>query len=124
LNNKVKDVEISRKDKIFERKKNFDTLTAQIEFMNWLLTKGQFEISELENLHFESNQIAKNINKFLLNILQKSFNKNKDAICKKVIICKEDKESETKSKINVLIEIFNILNLFNSIILKDGQSNL
>lgn len=111
---------ISRKEKIFERKKNLDSLTAQIEFMHWLLTKGQFEIGELENLHFESNQIAKNINQFLKNILQKSFDKNKDKISQKVIICKEDKESETKSKINVLIEIFNILNLFNSSILKDG----
>jgi hypothetical protein len=41
-----------------------------------------------------------------------------------VIICKEDKESETKSKINVIIEIFNILNLFNGIILKDGNSDV
>ncbi len=52
--------------------------------------------------------------------MQKSFDKNKDKISKKVIICKEDKESETKSKINVLIELFNILNLINSSILKDG----
>lgn len=56
--------------------------------------------------------------------MQKQFNKNKETIYHKVIICKEDKESETKSKINVIIEIFNILNLFNGIILKDGGSDV
>ena len=56
--------------------------------------------------------------------MQKQFNKNKETIYQKVIICKEDKESETKSKINVIIEIFNILNLFNGIILKDGGSDV
>lgn len=56
--------------------------------------------------------------------MQKQFNKNKETIYQKVIICKEDKESETKSKINVIIEIFNILNLFNGIILKEGGSDV
>ena len=48
---------------------------------------------------------------FLIHVLKKSFKVNQTRICERVIVCKEDKEAVTKSKINVLIEYFSLLNL-------------
>jgi DNA-dependent protein kinase catalytic subunit len=36
-----------RKSKLLQLKKKFDQLTAQLEFMEWLLTKGKFSLAEL-----------------------------------------------------------------------------
>ena len=39
--------DLLRKNKLIAQKKQFDQLTAQLEFMDWLLTKGKFNLAEL-----------------------------------------------------------------------------
>ena len=50
LNRDYKQEELLRKDKLISTKKKFDQLTAQLEFMAWLLTKGTFSLAELHKL--------------------------------------------------------------------------
>lgn len=50
-----KQLDVLRKNKIIEKKKMFDQLTAQLDFMQWLLTKGKFNLSELQKLKFNSD---------------------------------------------------------------------
>ena len=45
-----KQEELLRKDKLISSKKKFDQLTAQLEFMAWLLTRGTFSLAELHKL--------------------------------------------------------------------------
>jgi len=103
--------DVVRKNKLYQQRKSYDQLTAQLEFMNWLLTRAKFSLQELTRLHFKAETIALNMRKFLLNVLKKSFTTNQQLICQRVIVCKEDKETVTKSKINVLIEYFGLLNM-------------
>ena len=78
--------------------------------MHWLLTKGQFSLSELLKLNFKSSVIAKNINSFMTSVVQKTFLKNKEIICQKVMVSKEDRELLTRSQINVMIHVFELMN--------------
>ena len=89
--------------------------------MDWLLTKGKFNLAELHKLKFRSMTIAKNVNSFLKHIIKKSFDKNKSLICSQVLICKEDRELLTKSQIVVLIQIFSLLNLALEVNLNQGM---
>lgn len=66
---------------------------------------------ELAKLYFRADIVAVNVRNFLVNIVKKSFTENKQLICERVIVSKEDKEAVTKSKINVLTEYFGLLNL-------------
>ena len=79
--------------------------------MEWLLTKGQFTLSELHELKFSSKVISSNVNSFLKNVIQKCFGKRSSLVCKEVLVCKEDKELVTKSQIVVIINMLSLLNL-------------
>lgn len=59
------------------------------------------------------------MNRFLKNVLKAVFIKNQHAICQRVMVCREDKETVTKSKINVIIEYFLLVNL----LLENGVIN-
>jgi hypothetical protein len=89
--------------------------------MAWLLTRGTFSLAELHELKFRSNKIAENINSFLRNVIQKSFDKRKILICAQVLVSKEDREQVTKSEIVVLIKLFNLLNLVLKIMQNQGE---
>lgn len=94
--------------------------------MHWLLTKSKFTLQELSKLHFRAETIANNMRNFLIHVMKKSFTVNQTRICERVIVCKEDKETVTKSKINVLIEYFSLLNLaFQQLLLAspEGRKN-
>ena len=110
MKNSKSDSKTLRKSKLIEQQKNFDLLSAQLEFMHWLLTKGQFSLSELLKLNFKSSVIAKNINSFMTSVVQKTFLKNKEIICQKVMVSKEDRELLTRSQINVMIHVFELMN--------------
>ena len=100
-----------RKNKLTIEKKNYDSLSAQLEFMEWLLTEGKFSLKELHELKFQSGAIAKNVNTFLKQVVLKNFDKKKDQINEKVLVCKEDRELTTKSQIIVLSNVYRLLNL-------------
>ena len=89
--------------------------------MAWLLTKGTFSLAELHKLQFRSKQIAENINSFLRNVIQKSFDKRKQLICDQVLVSKEDRELVTKSEIVVLVKLFKLLNLVLKIMQDQGE---
>ena len=76
-----KQEDLQRKTKLLADKKNFDQLTAQLEFMAWLLTRGKFTLAELHKLKFRSQTIAQNVNSFLKHMIQKSFDRRKHLIC-------------------------------------------
>jgi hypothetical protein len=78
--------------------------------MHWLLTKGKFNLEELQKLNFKASVIACNINSFMTKVVKKTFLKNRELICQKVMISKEDRELLTKSQINVLISVFELMN--------------
>ena len=68
-------------------------------------------MSELQALEFKSSIISSNINSFLKHVLQKSFLKNKSKIFEEVLLMKEDKEVLTKSQIQMMVQMYQLLNL-------------
>ena len=68
--------DLLRRNRLYQKRKSYDQLTAQLEFMRWLLTKGKFSLQELSKLNFKAETIALNVRKFLLNVLKKSFVSN------------------------------------------------
>ena len=73
--------DLLRRNRLYQKRKSYDQLTAQLEFMRWLLTKGKFSLHELSKLNFKAETIALNVRKFLVNVLKKSFMSNQPRIC-------------------------------------------
>lgn len=99
-------------------KKCFDQFAAQLEFVHWLLKVAKFNFAELQSgLRIDIVIVAMNLRALFENVIWPIFNKISAAAqnaktfsLTKLLVCKEDKEQLTKSKIRMLTKLFTLIN--------------
>lgn len=85
-----------------------DTLTAQLEFIGWLVKTAKFKYSEIgSKLKIDMKIVKVNIASFLVGRVETGFAKTVQVnSVSSLLACKEDREQLTKSSMRLFTQLF------------------
>ncbi|CDW71353.1 dna-dependent protein kinase catalytic subunit [Stylonychia lemnae] len=108
LNHRLRS-EAVRKTMLSEKQKTIEMLTAQIECFNFLLSRKIASFSDIKSKLVDINVWMGNLYSFLADHIVIKFVKNERKSLDKLLICKEDKEILTKSRMVLITQFLRYL---------------